>query len=270
MSYSVSVMSQFSLSKVQLINTESPVSQMMGLFQVYKVMVWFQVYTISLNELNQYIPKELLPRTLGGNQVSVHSVWLQLCQQIASGMQPDMDTYFIAPKIPANSLSRGSCSSVTHSYSSDTDPHISDLDSESSKDTVHEKHNHEDCEKEKGDAEDLTSEKDKDDVVSNKKRKSPTARRNSESRKRTSELASFDDSQGDLQSEDLPRKKRPLSSGSNILDDSIHMPESSGLTIGQLIEHVQTVKKKGLFSEYAHIRMEPHAGTFNHSGLESF
>lgn len=227
----------------------------------------FQVYTVSLNELGQYVPRDLLPRTLGGNQASVHSVWLQLCRQVASDMQPDMDAYFIAPKIPANS-SRGSCSSMTHSYSSDTDPHISDLDSESSKDTVHEKHNHEDREKEKGDGEDVTSGKDKDDssvTTTTKKRKSSATRRNSESRKRTSELAAFDDSQGDLQSEDLPRKKRPLSSGSNILDDSIHMPESSGLNINQLIEHVQTVKKKGLFGEYAHIRMEAHAGTFNHS-----
>lgn len=223
------------------------------------------MYTVNLNELSQYVPREFLPKTLGGNQASVHPVWLQLCRQVASGLQPDMDSYFITPKV--SNVSRGSCSSVTQSYSSDTDPHISDLDSESSKDTVHEKHNHEDREKEKGDADDVTLEKDKDDVIANKKRKSSTARRNSESRKRTSELAMFDDSQRDVQSEELPRKKRPLSSGSNILDDSIHMPESTGLTIEQLVEHVRTVKKKGLFNEYAHIRMEPHAGTFNHSRL---
>ena len=199
------------------------------------------------SELKQYVPLDLLPKTLGGKQAAVHNTWLQLCKLVACGMQPDMTTYFMPPKVAPNRMSVSSAG-----YSSD-DPHISDLDSESSKDTVHEKHNHEDREKEKGDG----------DKETDKKRKS-SARRNSESRKRPSE--SQDVKEDDKSpSSDMPRKKRPLSSGSNILDDSIHMPESTGLTVEQLIDHVQTVKKKGLFNEYAHIRMEPHAGTFNYS-----
>ncbi|XP_076465976.1 tyrosine-protein phosphatase non-receptor type 9-like [Babylonia areolata] len=225
-----------------------------------------RVYTVSLQELNQYVPKELLPKTLGGNQASVHPVWLQLCREVATGLHPDMDTYFMAPKAPTASSSRGSCSSVTPSFSSDTDQFISDFDSVSSKDTVHEKHNHEDREKEKGDW-------DHKDDLNSKKRRSSTSRRNSESRKRSSESGTLDHhhhhhhnhAHEPPSSESLPRKKRPLSSGSNILDDSIHMPESTGLTLDMLVEHVRTVKKKGLFNEYAHIRMEPHAGTFNHS-----
>lgn len=164
------------------------------------------------------------------------------------------------------SCTRGSSSSVSHSMSSDTDLHISDLDSESSKDTVNEKHNHEDREKEKDEDDYLFSGKDKEDgYIGAKKRKtSSTARHNLESRKRLSESSTHDDSP-DGQIRDLPRKKRPLSSGSNILDDSIHMPDKGGLNITQLIEHVQTVKKKGLLKEYAHIKMEKLAGTFNQS-----
>ncbi|KAK7495954.1 hypothetical protein BaRGS_00012655 [Batillaria attramentaria] len=222
-----------------------------------------RVYTVNLQELTNYVPKEFLPKTLGGNQAPVHAAWLQLCRQVALRMQPDMDSFFVPPRRMSTS-GRGSCSSATHSISSDTDPHISDLDSESSKDTIHEKHNHEDREKEKEDGDDtLRSGKDDGTYIGAKRRKSSSARRNSESRKRSSELASIEGS--GVQSEDRPRKKRPLSSGSNILDDSIHMPESGGLTISQLIEHVQTVKKKGLFAEYAHIKMEAPAGTFNHS-----
>jgi hypothetical protein len=218
------------------------------------------VFTVNLGELRQYVPKDLLPKGLGGNQSAVHGAWLQLCKQVASGMQPDMDSYFVVPKTPPGNMSRGS---VSTTYSSD-DPHISDLDSESSKDTVHEKHNHEDREKEKDHHKGGKGEED----LKKRKSGSTSGRRNSESRKRTSELAAFDESPGESSpTDDLPRKKRPLSSGSNILDDSIHMPESTGLTIEQLIDHVQTVKKKGLLNEYAHIRMEPQAGTFNHSRL---
>lgn len=180
-------------------------------------------------------------------------------------MQPDMDTYFVPAKHLHGPSTRASCSSTTLSFSSDTDPHISDFDSESSKDTVHEKHNHEDREKEKGDGDDFGEEKDKEDHA--RKRKSSLTMRNSESRKRTSELAARDGLDDDVMTDDLPRKKRPLSSGSNILDDSIHMPEQTGLNISQLIEHVKTMKRKGLFTEYAHIKMEAPAGNFNVSRL---
>ncbi|XP_025076974.1 tyrosine-protein phosphatase non-receptor type 9-like [Pomacea canaliculata] len=225
-----------------------------------------RVYTVSLQELSLYIPKEVLPCSLGGVQTSVHSVWLELCQQVLYNQQPDLDTYFMRAKDLRCSCTRGSSSSVSHSMSSDTDLHISDLDSESSKDTVNEKHNHEDREKEKDEDDYLFSGKDKEDgYIGAKKRKtSSTARHNLESRKRLSESSTHDDSP-DGQIRDLPRKKRPLSSGSNILDDSIHMPDKGGLNITQLIEHVQTVKKKGLLKEYAHIKMEKLAGTFNQS-----
>nr|KAG5705981.1 hypothetical protein BaRGS_010871 [Batillaria attramentaria] len=70
---------------------------------------------------------------------------------------PPQTTHQIVLKGLSYQLDAALESSATHSISSDTDPHISDLDSESSKDTIHEKHNHEDREKEKEDGDDTLS-----------------------------------------------------------------------------------------------------------------
>ncbi|XP_067106804.1 tyrosine-protein phosphatase non-receptor type 9 [Osmerus mordax] len=46
---------------------------------------------------------------------------------------------------------------------------------------------------------------------------------------------------------------------------SIHMPESGGMTVQQLVEYVKKQKKKGIYQEYEEIRKEPPAGTFDYS-----
>jgi hypothetical protein len=52
-------------------------------------------------------------------------------------------------------------------------------------------------------------------------------------------------------------KKRPVSAGSNnIIEDSIHMNEVTGMTVEQLVTHLKKTKRRGLYNEYAHIKME--------------
>lgn len=204
-----------------------------------------------------YIPKETLPVQLGGTQEPCHKVWLQFCYQCATNQQPDPATYFI-------SCSGAGRRSVSRSISTDTDNHISDFDSESSKDTVNEKHTNEDREKEKEDQDNISEKEDVNSLSVNAKERDEQRlvnrkQRNSESRKRSSDLSAVNE----FVANDTPTKKRPLSSGSNILDDSIHMPDDAGSTVQELLSKVNTFKRKGLFSEYASIKMEPPTGTFN-------
>ncbi|GFR91429.1 tyrosine-protein phosphatase non-receptor type [Elysia marginata] len=212
-----------------------------------------RVYTVNVGELVSFIPKETLPIQLGGTQTPCHQVWLQVCYQCATNQQPDLGAYFAAcPTAPD-----GSHISVSREGSTEADNHISDFDSESSKDTVNEKHTHEDKEKEKEEAEEM-DEKIKDHVSSRK-------RKTSDSRKSTQDESTVNEVPG----EDMPRKKRPLSSGSNILDDSIHMPDSNGVNIQELLNKVNTLKRRGLFQEYGSIKMEAPSGTFNTSKLKT-
>jgi hypothetical protein len=52
---------------------------------------------------------------------------------------------------------------------------------------------------------------------------------------------------------DPPPKKRPVSAGSNnIIEDSIHMNEVTGMTVEQLVTHLKKTKRRGLYNEYAH------------------
>lgn len=215
-----------------------------------KNLLVFQVRTINVSELSYFVPKDTLPVNLGGRQVPCHKVWLQFCYLSATNQQPDPGSYFTA----CSSRSGLRQLSLTHSSSADTDTFLSDFDSESSKDTVSEKHINEDREKEKEDTDEMSEKEDGKQVqgVVNRKRKT------SESRKHGSNSSGVNE----FVTDEMPRKRRPLSSGSNILDDSIHMPDSTGVTIQELLAKVNTLKRRGLFAEYATIKMEPPAGTF--------
>ncbi|KAH9520385.1 Tyrosine-protein phosphatase non-receptor type 9 [Bulinus truncatus] len=224
-----------------------------------------RVYIVNTSELQLYIPQESLPIQLGGTQGPCHQVWLQMCYLCATNQQPDLSTYFSTCATSSYFTRR----SFSRSLSNDNDNHLSDFDSESSKDTVNEKHTTEDREKEKEefdemdqkDFEDNNSITNKDDKDAQVNRKQKTT----ESRKRSSDLSAV----SELATDVMPCKKRPPSSGSNILDDSIHMPDSSGTDIQQLLSKINTLKRKGLFAEYASIKMEPPTGTFNNSKIKA-
>ncbi|CAL1535587.1 unnamed protein product [Lymnaea stagnalis] len=222
-----------------------------------------RVYTVNVSELTAYVPKETLPIQLGGNQEPCHRVWLQMCYLCATNQQPELSEYFTA----CDSSSCAARRSMSRSISTDIDNHISDFDSESSKDTVNEKHTNEDREKEKEDSDDMDQKDGEtgDRSVISKDNSANRKRKTSESRKRSSDLSALSESATD----GMPCKKRPPSSGSNILDDSIHMPDSTGTTVQELLSKVNTLKRKGLFAEYASIKMEAPTGTFNTSKIKA-
>ncbi|XP_041362053.1 tyrosine-protein phosphatase non-receptor type 9-like [Gigantopelta aegis] len=227
-----------------------------------------RVFTVNLAQLAQYLPPDTLPRNLGGIVEANHKGWIQLCHKVATNQTTDMDSYFISRKRSHSSVD--DCDSVTtRSVSSDADIHFSDMDSETSKETVNEKQNSEDREKEREDEEgdgekEVAIEKDSHMIFEpEKKRRMSDTGRNLESRKRTSESSENVNGELSFPDGDLPRKKRPHSSGSNILDDSIHMPDQSGMDLQTLVDHVKSLKRKGMYSEYASIKMEAPCGTFH-------
>lgn len=226
-----------------------------------------RVYTINLSQLIQHIPQDALPEQLGGKSITNHKAWLQLCSRVALKEDPDMNTYFVSCKRP--SMGDGQ-ESTCRSMSSDLSDNMlhSDIDSEESKETVNEKQNNEDLEKEdSSDEKEVAVEKeDSLNLVPSKRRIDSVG--NNDSLKRAAQETN-NENNIDVDSVDAPRKKRPTSSTSsmsnNAVEDSLHMPEADGMDLDQLVEYTRSMRRRGLMEEYASIKMESPAGTFTAS-----
>lgn len=217
-----------------------------------------------MSQLTQHIPQDALPEQLGGKFITNHKAWLQLCSRVALKEDPDMNTYFVSYKRPSTGCEQGSS---CRSMSSDLSENMlhSDIDSEESKETVNEKQNNEDLEKEdSSDEKEVIVEKDDSlNLVPSKRRIDSVG--NKDSVKRAAQETNSENNI-DVDSVDAPRKKRPTSSTSsmsnNAVEDSLHMPEEDGMDLDQLVEYTRSMRRRGLMEEYASIKMEPPAGTF--------
>lgn len=217
-----------------------------------------------MSQLTQHIPQDALPEQLGGKFITNHKAWLQLCSRVALKEDPDMNTYFVSCKRPSTGDEQGSS---CRSMSSDLSENMlhSDIDSEESKETVNEKQNNEDLEKEdSSDEKEVIVEKDDSlNLVPLKRRIDSVG--NKDSVKRAAQETNSENNI-DVDSVDAPRKKRPTSSTSsmsnNAVEDSLHMPEEDGMDLDQLVEYTRSMRRRGLMEEYASIKMEPPAGTF--------
>lgn len=205
---------------------------------------------------------ESLPVHLGGTIMNSHSAWMQLCHKVAIKQTVDLDTYFFPCKSfhDSGSVSRRSLSSEISDCMI-----ISDIDSEDSKETVKEKHSSEEKEKE----EKMVIDQEKEvNVEKNDSNANSSAKRRHEDDEKISEdtkipNGSVIDNVNETES-DIPPKKRPISAGSNnIIEDSIHMKEATGMTVEQLVKHLKKTKRQGLYNEYAHIKMEPPTGSLS-------
>ena len=218
------------------------------------------MFTVNLSELPIHIPRDSIPKQLGGHLVPNHIGWLKICFQVATGQNPDMSSYFISRISHQGNESKEVIQSGT---STDTEPHIfiSDLDSEESKETVCEKYNDEEKEKE---AEDRAKKEkevivEKEMLISQKLQQSEF-RSSADTRKRSSDS---DKNQSEINDPSLPCKRRPVSINSQTYEESLHMPTDSGIDIEALAERVRTLRKKGLQQEYLSIRSESPTGSFH-------
>lgn len=211
-----------------------------------------RVFTVNLTELPIHIPRDSIPKQLGGHLVPNHTGWLRICFQVATNQNPDMSSYFIS-RLPQQGTE--SKEVIQSGASTDTEHQIfiSDLDSEESKETVCEKYNNEDKEKE---AEDRAK-KEKEVIVEKEtsEKVQQTDFRSSDTRKRSSDC---DKNQSEINDPNLPCKRKP-----QIYEESLHMPTDNGMGIEALAERVRTLRKKGLQQEYLSIRSESPTGNFH-------
>lgn len=192
---------------------------------------------------------------------------------VATNQNPNMETYFLTynRKTSPNDINaRGTISQRSLSTDGSETIFVSDVDSEESKETVNEKHNCEDKEKENMIADhekEVTVEKEELSPTTEHVKRKHESDHSSEgdSSKRTADDMQVDTcSANEEDCEELPRKKKaPSEFTYNIYEeDSLHMPEDGGMNLETLVQHVQTLRQKGLYHEYASIKMEPPAGTF--------
>lgn len=220
------------------------------------------MYTVSLAQLPLHIPTESLPMHLGGTIMNSHTAWMQICYRVSTKQSIDLNTYFF----PYRNVRQGSVSQRSLSSEISDCMIISDIESEDSKETISEKHSCEEKEKE----EKMMTDQEKEVNVE----KNDSCANGSIKRRHDSDINNADDNiqensncidnMKETENEsDPPPKKRPVSAGSNnIIEDSIHMNEATGMTVEQLVTHLKKTKRRGLYNEYAHIKMEAPAGTF--------
>ena len=139
---------------------------------------------------------------------------------------------------------------------------ISDLDSEDSKETVSEKQNNEEREKEVEEREKEVEVKKSESDAGEDMMSERTSNAQDIPRKRASDSSPSETPPGEhAPPPALPRKKRPNSE--TFYEASIHEPEQGGMNIEELVEFVRTMGRRGLYHDYAMIRSEPPAGTFD-------
>ncbi|KAL3866376.1 hypothetical protein ACJMK2_043679 [Sinanodonta woodiana] len=231
-----------------------------------------RVHTVDKSQLLLHIPRDSLPKCLGGALVVDHRAWLEICRSVSLNQTADINNYFISRGrlSTSNSSVRKGSTLSRNSFSSDLSENHSSVfasDSEDSKETISEKQSAEEREKEIEKIDESTEKEvnfEKEDSLSlaSKRRLEADKGTPEDRRKHMTSASAEDNIDIPHSSPNLPRKKRPTSSGLNIYEDSIHMPEEGGLSIDDLVKRVQQMRKKGLMEEYAQIKREQPAGTF--------
>ena len=130
----------------------------------------------------------------------------------------------------------------------------------SSRGTINEKHTHEYREKEVVSSPTDTGNMDTSDDDDDAAPTSP-AKNGSLSRKRNLQGGVVAAVIGDAPPP-LPRKKcNVIISG----HEAVHMPDQTGFTIDELVKYCRIKGRRGLYKEYAHIKLEAPTGTFDAS-----
>ena len=170
----------------------------------------------------------------------------------------------MVPELSVSSLASSSC--LTTPTMEDSIVFSSDLESESSRVTIQEKHNSEYKEKElRLGSVDLDN---SDDANMTSPPNSPTSPLplvvvgTHIPQKRSSEPSPTQTQPDESSIPPLPRKKRPNITTTSPAEESIHVAEQGGYTIKELLEYCRIKQRKGLYREYAQIRAEPPSGIF--------
>lgn len=216
------------------------------------------MYTVSQAQLTDHVPKDSLPQRFGGTHTVNHKTWLQVCARVSNSQIAALNTYFTMCQQKSQSNSRSA---------SDSDFIIvNDMDSEGSKETIPEKQSNEEGEKgeiieENGQEKEVNVEKEgKHKRKHESDPRLPTTINSEDEVYRPWEIET-NENEASLPPPN-PCKKRPPLQSSNMYEDSLHTNEEGGMSIEDFVKHVKSMKRKGMYEEYAGIKHEPPMGTF--------
>ena len=216
------------------------------------------MFTVTGQQLADHIPLASLPKRFGGTLEVKHHDWIAHCVKTTWIGQPNVDDAFcdasnnrIAEFLEAmNHNSSISADAVRYSVSSSM---MADDESEKS-DGVRE------C---------FDSAADMDLSLDGFNSPPFSPRSTSAVRKRSADASSTDSAANNLP-ESLGKKRLNVDglhgvSGGVKQEESIHMSETEGMTLDELIDYCRIKGPKGLTKDYADIKYELPAGTFNTS-----
>ncbi|XP_035224642.1 tyrosine-protein phosphatase non-receptor type 9-like, partial [Stegodyphus dumicola] len=206
-----------------------------------------RVYMVSVPQLSLHVPLSSLPQELGGNLNVDHQCWLLHCLKTMANRCGDLCDLVSAPTSP--SIANGPYSPQVVRSNGLSAHHFNFMSSEGETDessdhqnSVHEKQNSEDREKEV-------------EVIKEIALSVPEK-----------QVASYSPVQEIIPSDEKLSSSSPSSS---LSEDSLHSDISSGQTLEEFIEHLQKKGRKGLHEEYAEIKSKSSEGTFESSKLKS-
>ncbi|GFT97386.1 tyrosine-protein phosphatase non-receptor type 9 [Nephila pilipes] len=205
-----------------------------------------RVYMVNVPQLSLHVPLSSLPQELGGNLQIDHQAWLLHCLKSMANRCGDLFDLVSAPTSPT-ALHDPFSPQVVHNNGL-TVHHFQFGSSEGETDessehqnSVHEKQNSEDREKEVEVIKEISL------TVQDKPVPSCSP----------------------LQ-EVMPNEEKSSSTPtSSLSEDSLHSDLDSGMSIEEFIEHLQKKGKRGLYEEYADIKSKTSEGTFESSRLKS-
>ncbi|XP_035210357.1 tyrosine-protein phosphatase non-receptor type 9-like, partial [Stegodyphus dumicola] len=210
-----------------------------------------RVFMVSIPQLCIHIPPTSLPKELGGSFHVDHKAWLQHCLKSTTNRYLDEVSESVSPTLQNGPLPFNGIISengVIHINSSYNDSEM-DIDETSERqNSVHEKYNSEEREKE---VEVL-----KEDLLQ------VSVKGNEEPCPLTPESGVTDFT------EDEEKHLSSSCASLSIWEDSVHSENCCGMSLEEFIEHLRTKGRKGLYQEYAEIKAAPPEGTFETSKLK--
>ncbi|KAG1664433.1 Tyrosine-protein phosphatase non-receptor type 9 [Nymphon striatum] len=207
-----------------------------------------RVFTLSIPQLQLHIPANSLPRELGGNLQVDHKGWLLYCLKSMTNRYTE-----VCAASPAGE------GDATQTFIHKTSSEETD---ESQQNSIHEKHNSEDREKEVEVTKDNSFEALKVETVEEieNKRLSAVDSIPCDVGSRGSSL--------NVSPNTSPLKRLSVSSVSSTIEESLHSDDGTGIQLDEFITMLRSKRRKGLYEEYFEIKSKSPDGTFESSRLK--
>ncbi|XP_039614161.1 tyrosine-protein phosphatase non-receptor type 9 [Polypterus senegalus] len=217
-----------------------------------------RVCTVKSHELTSHVPMESLPEHLGGSSKYNHIAWIQACVNSSQSQQNGdcLDSLFNSYTLDQNPSSDGLNSNCTDQTVTDNTKHAHNRCHENRTSNFHMNPNSlSNFQHWNGSVVRMNYEGNEKGSSANTNDRKPPPQSETPPDTPLHKHAS-----ADLNVPPLPQKSRP-----SLTELSIHIPDSGGMNVQELVQYVKKKKKKGIYQEYEEIRKEPPSGTFEYS-----